>query len=120
MIRFKNISLRIRIFLSMILLIVMASILIITLTIYQYDEQTKEYNEKRFERKEQNVKKRIGIDLLNTSYPVYTDKLSTIFQTLIYQISDIHKLEITMYDLKHKPHKAQYITLSDAYQILTR
>ena len=100
MIRFKNISLRIRIFLSMILLIVMASILIITLTIYQYDEQTKEYNEKRFERKEQNVKKRIGIDLLNTSYPVHTDKLSTIFQTLIYQISDIHKLEITMYDLE--------------------
>ena len=46
------------------------------------------------------MKKRIGIDLLNTSYPVHTDKLSTIFQTLIYQISDIHKLEITMYDLE--------------------
>ncbi len=98
----KNISLRIRIFLSMILIVLLASVLIITVTIYQYDEQTKDYNVKRFERKEQNVKNRISIDFHNTSFPVNTQNLGNIFQERIFQISDIHKLEISMFDLSGK------------------
>ena len=59
MIRLKNISLRIRIFLSMILLVLLASILILVVTVNQYDEQTKDYNIKRFERKESITKETI-------------------------------------------------------------
>ena len=57
---FKNISLRIRIFLAMILLVLMASILIVAVTICQYDEETKEYNIERFGRKEAATKVRIS------------------------------------------------------------
>ena len=64
MFSFKKISLRIRIFLAMILLVLLASILIISVTIFQYDEQTKDYNLSRFGRKEEAAKKRIDI-LLN-------------------------------------------------------
>lgn len=102
MFSFKNISLRIRIFISMLLIVLLASILIFTVTIYQYDEQNKEYNIDRFERKEQNLQTRVNFDLANTSFPVKTENLESIFQRLIYEISEIHNFEITLYDLDGK------------------
>ena len=101
MIGFKKISLRIRIFLSMILLVLLASILILVVTIYQYDEQTKDYNIQRFERKEATTKQTIYLELKNkTIYPVNTENLAKIFQERIYEISSINKLNISIYDLK--------------------
>jgi signal transduction histidine kinase len=98
---FKKISLRIRIFLSMILLVLLASILILVVTIYQYDEQTKDYNIQRFERKEATTKQTIYLELKNkTIYPVNTENLAKIFQERIYEISSINKLNISIYDLK--------------------
>ena len=82
---FKNISLRIRIFLSMTLLVLLASILILVVTVYQYDEQTKDYNIHRFERKEATTIETIQLELSNkTSYLVKTENLSKIFQERIY------------------------------------
>lgn len=97
---FKNISLRIRIFLSMIVLVILASILILAVTIYQYDEQTKDYNIQRFERKEAITKEIIQLELTNkTSYAVKTENLPKIFQARIFEISSINKLNIAMFDL---------------------
>lgn len=99
--RFKNISLKIRIFLSMILLVLLASVLILVVTIYQYDEQTKDYNIQRFERKEAISKKTIELELSNkTTYDVNTANLSKIFQNRIYEISSINKLNISLYNLE--------------------
>ena len=76
MIRLSSISLRIRIFLSMILLVLLTSILILVVTVYQYDEQTKDYNIQRFERKEVIAKKTIELELTNkTTHAVNTDIL---------------------------------------------
>ncbi|CAM1350856.1 Histidine kinase [Tenacibaculum halocynthiae] len=102
MIILNNISLRIRIFLSMILLILLASILIVSVTILQYDEQTKEYNTQRFGRKEEATKQNIEIELNTTTYGVTTNNLSKIFQNKIYEIATIHKLTISMYDMSGK------------------
>ena len=100
MLNIKNISLRIRIFLSMILLVLLASILILGVTVYQYDEQTKDYNIQRFERKEATTKETIELELKNkTTYPVNTKNLAKIFQERIYEISSINKLNISIYDL---------------------
>ena len=97
----QNISLRIRIFIAMILLIFLATILIISVTIYQYDEQTKEYNVSRFGRKEETLKKEITIQLYQRStIAVTTENLQTIFHKAIYEIAFIHNLEISLYDLK--------------------
>ena len=101
MIRLTSISLRIRIFLSMILLVLLTSILILVVTVYQYDEQTKDYNIQRFERKEVIAKKTIELELTNkTTHPVNTGNLSKIFQDRIYEISSINKLNITIYNLE--------------------
>jgi len=101
LISFKNISLRIRIFLSMILLVLLASILILLVTIYQYDEQTKDYNVQRFERKESTTKQTIYLELKNkTVYPVNTENLSKIFHERIHEISTINKLNIAIYNLE--------------------
>lgn len=99
----NNISLRIRIFLSMILLVLLASVLIAIVTIYQYDEQTKDYNIQRFERKESSTRHDIEIELKRkTTYPVNTENLSKIFQDRIYEIATVHNLTITMYDMNGK------------------
>lgn len=102
MLGLKNISLRIRIFLSMILLVLLASVLILGVTIYQYDEQTKDYNEQRFGRKEESTLKSIEIELKQTSYPVNTQTLPLIFQECIYEIASIHSLHISVYSLEGK------------------
>ena len=84
----------------MILLVLLASVLIAGVTIIQYDEQTKEYNEKRFERKEAATKQDIQIELTRrTTFPVNTKNLEYIFQNRIYEISQVHKLSITMYNM---------------------
>ncbi|KGL62010.1 sensor histidine kinase [Polaribacter sp. Hel1_85] len=85
----------------MILLVLLASVLILVVTIYQYDEQTKDYNIQRFERKEATTKETIELELKNkTTYPVNTENLPKIFQERIYEISSINKLNISIYDLQ--------------------
>ncbi|MGB1283020.1 MAG: sensor histidine kinase [Polaribacter sp.] len=87
----------------MILLVLLASILIVTVTIFQYEEQTEEYNMLRFGRKEAITKETIELELKNkTSYPVNTENLSKIFQERIYEISSINKINISIYNLNGK------------------
>ena len=100
--KIKQLSLRIRIFLAMILLILLASILIAAVTIYQYKEQTDEYNQGRLERKEEAVKASINYWLNSgngNTFPVVEENLEYIFREKIYEISDIEKLEINIYNL---------------------
>lgn len=84
----------------MILLVLLASILILVVTVYQYDEQTQDYNIQRFERKEATTTQTIDLELTNkTTYPVKTENLSKIFQERIYEVSSINKLNISIFDL---------------------
>ena len=84
----------------MILLVLLASILILVVTVIQYDEQTTDYNIQRFERKEATTKQTIDLELTNkTTYSIKTENLAKIFQERIYEISSINKLNISFYDL---------------------
>jgi len=96
----KQLSLRIRIFLAMILLILLASILIAAVTIYQYKEQTEEYNQGRLERKEDAVNASINY-WFNTgnTFALEPKNLPHIFKDKIFEISDIENLEINIYYL---------------------
>lgn len=95
-------SLRFRIFLSMLLLVVIASILIAIVTIYQYREEAKDYHHDRLLRKELAITKYIDYVLKNTTYPVETNEISSIFKNKIYEIKDINRLDISFYDLEGK------------------
>lgn len=97
----KKLSLRTRIFIAMILLVVVASVLIALVTIYQYREQANDYHRGRLERKENAIKYSIDLELIRrTTYPIDTKHLGIIFKDRIYDISDINKMDIYIYDLE--------------------
>lgn len=84
----------------MILLVLLASVLIAAVTIYQYREQAKDYNEQRLERKETQLKKNINYVLRETTFEVKTENLGFIFQKEIGQIADVQKVNFNIYDLE--------------------
>ncbi len=94
-----NLSLRARIFLAMILLVLLASILIAIVTIIQYNEEAQDYHQDRLDRKEENIKQSIDYAIRETTYPVTTENIPLIFKDEIYKIATIHKLQINLYDL---------------------
>lgn len=97
---FKKVSLRSRIFFAMIMLVVIASILIAGVTIYQYREQGKDYHNDRLERKEEQVLQSILYTLRETTYPVTTENLGHIFREEIYEIADVQNVNFNIYDLE--------------------
>ena len=93
-------SLRTRIFLSMLLLVVGASVLIGIVTVFQYKREAQEYHRDRLLRKEVAIRENINYILKTTTYPVETSQIPLIFKDKIYEIKDIHSLEIFLYDLE--------------------
>ncbi|WP_235982852.1 sensor histidine kinase [Kordia aestuariivivens] len=94
-----RLSLRSRIFAYMILLILVASILIALVSIYQYRDQSNDYHKQRLERKENQVRSNVEY-LINkeTTYVVSTENLGLIFKDEIYKIADIHNVAFNLYD----------------------
>lgn len=97
---FKNLSLRVRIFLSMIFLTLIASVLIAAVSIYQFRKEAKEYHQERLERKEIAIAEHINYVLQTTTYPLTTENIPLIFKDKIFELADIHSMEINFFDLK--------------------
>ncbi|CDF81127.1 'nitrogen regulation protein NtrY [Formosa agariphila KMM 3901] len=83
----------------MLFVVVLASILIVGVAIYQYGEEAIDYHQQRLERKEKNIKAHINFVIKQTSFEVKTEKIPYIFKDKIYEIANIHNLEINIYDL---------------------
>lgn len=96
---FKKLSLRSRIFITMILLVVIASVLIAGVSILQYREQNKDYHQDKLLRKEAQIKQSIDYTLKGTTYPLTTEFLGLIFKDAIYQIANIQNVNFNIYDL---------------------
>ena len=96
-----RLSLRSRIFAYMILLILVASILIALVTIFQYNEQSKDYHERRLDRKEKQVINHVKyLIYFETTYVVNEENLGLIFHKEIFKIADIHSVIFNLYDLE--------------------
>ncbi|GAA4966935.1 HAMP domain-containing sensor histidine kinase [Algibacter aquimarinus] len=80
----------------------LASILISAVAIYQYKEETKDYHEERLQRKEISVQTHIKrvLNSRQNTWEVKTENIPYIFKEEIYNIADIHKLTINLYDLE--------------------
>jgi two-component system nitrogen regulation sensor histidine kinase NtrY len=100
--KISMLSLQIRIFLSMIVLIIVASMLLASISIFQFKNEAKEYHQERLDRKEDAIKENINYVLSNTTYPLTPNNLSLIFKDKIHELSDIHNLEINIYSLDGK------------------
>lgn len=98
---FSKFSLRFRIFVSMILLVLVAFGLIAGVTILQYRSEVAEYHRDRLERKEQAVKEHINYVLRTTSFDVgRIENLPIIFREKIFEIANIHNLQLNLFDLQ--------------------
>lgn len=84
----------------MMLLLVMTFLSLSVLTVIQYKEEAEDYHRDRLQRKEANIIENINYVLKNTTYPIETATIPLIFKSKIYEIKDIHNLEIHLYDLK--------------------
>ncbi len=96
----KKFSLSTRIFISMISLVVVASVMIAAITVFQYNEQADDYHRERLERKEEAIKSAINYEMKRDSiHPLETIYLVKILDKKLNEIADIHNLDINIYDL---------------------
>ncbi len=105
-------SLRVRIFLSMIALILVSSVLLASISIIQFKNEAREYHQQRLENKENTIKEHINYILSNTTYPLTTRNLPLIFKDRIYELADIHNQEINIYGLDGKLLKSSKASFS--------
>lgn len=100
--KLKKVSLRLRIFIGMITLVLLASILIALVTIYQYNEEAQDYHRERLERKESAISEHIDFVLRDrqTTYEITTENIPRIFKEKIFEIAEIHGMQINLYDLE--------------------
>lgn len=100
--RMSMLSLRTRIFLSMIVLVLIASVLMASISIIQFQNESREYHQDRLERKEISINEHINYVLANTTYSLSTSNLDLIFKDKIHELSQIHGLEINIFGLDGK------------------
>jgi two-component system nitrogen regulation sensor histidine kinase NtrY len=84
----------------MIVLTLIASVLMASISIFQFKKEAKDYHQERLERKEKAIKEHINYILSNTTYPLTPENLRLIFKDKIHELSDIHTLQINIYSLK--------------------
>lgn len=83
----------------MILLVLIASIVIAGVTIYQYNEEAQDYHKERLDRKEENIRSSVDYTIRETTYPVTAEYVPLIFKDEINKIAEIHKLQINLFDI---------------------
>ncbi len=110
--KMSMLSLRIRIFLSMIVLVLIASILMASISIIQFKNEAKDYHQERLERKEKAIKEHINYVLSTTTYPLTSRNLGLIFKDKIHELAQIHNLEINIYSLDGKLLKSSKASFS--------
>jgi len=107
-INYNKFSLRTRIFIAMIFLVIIASVLIAAVTIYQYNEQAEDYHLNRLERKEEAIKSALAYEFnritknkfsRNSDHELEVKYLTQVLDEKLKEIADIHNLDINIYDL---------------------
>jgi signal transduction histidine kinase len=86
----------------MIALVLIASVLMASISVIQFKNESKEYHQERLERKEIAINEHINYVLANTTYPLSTNNLDLIFKDKIHELSQIHGLEINIFGLDGK------------------
>lgn len=97
----KPFSLRVRLFISMMFLVLISAIVIATITAYRYKSEAELYHQSRLERKERSIKRHINYILRRTTYPIEPRNIPLIFKEngRIYELSEIHRMPLIIYDL---------------------
>jgi signal transduction histidine kinase len=96
----------------MIVLVLIASVLMASISIIQFKNEAKNYHQERLERKENAIKEHINYVLSTTTYPLTEKNLPLIFKDKIHELADIHNLDINIYSLDGKLLKSSKASFS--------
>tara|TARA_B110000003_G_scaffold251234_1_gene264841 strand:- start:635 stop:2089 length:1455 start_codon:yes stop_codon:yes gene_type:complete len=96
--KLKGISLRFRIFIFMILMVAVSSIILMTLTLIEYNDQSEYYHNDRLERKENQLILSLNYVIENSLFE-NSDIIKNISDSKIDEISIIQNIEFKLYDL---------------------
>ena len=97
--KLKGISLRFRIFIFMILMVAVSSIILVTLTLIEYNDQSEYYHNDRLERKENQLILSLNYVIENSLFE-NSDIIKNISDSKIDEISIIQNIEFKLYDLE--------------------
>ena len=96
--KLKGISLRFRIFIFMILMVVISSILVAIVTLIEYNNQSEYYHNERLERKENQLILSLNYVIQNSTFN-NDNIIKNISDSKIDEISNIQNIEFKLYDL---------------------
>ncbi len=103
-----NLTLRTRIYLSLLAMILVCFVVTGLLSFYDHLEHSAEFNQARLQRKEEAVEKSMEYILSQKGDSVPADSINFLFSDEICELSDVHDLFIALYDLR-----GRYIMSSD-------
>src|SRR6056300_596732 len=95
----RLLSLRARIFTALVSVVLVASLLMAGVTIFQYSEQSNTYHEQRLQRKENQLKKRLAYLLDDSTYQLIPENTAQIFAGHVAQTSDVLNINFRVYSL---------------------
>lgn len=95
-----RLTLRLRIYLSMVAMILIAFLVTFVISIVNHNHQNELYNEQRLFKKEEAVVNSMSYYLNQNSSAVNTDSISEFFSDKICELSDVHDMFIALFSLK--------------------
>lgn len=97
-----KLTLRSRIYFSMLALILISFIVTGVTAFYNFKAQNEEYHSKRFKRKEDAVKASMNYFLETNGGFIHPDSVTVVFTDKICELSDVHNMDIRLFDLRGK------------------
>ena len=94
-----QISIRLRIFIAMSFLLIIAFGGIAIVTIPQFKQQSSKYHEQRLERKKTQLQRSISYVFQETIYNINKSILDSIFNEKIFEIADVQNVDFSVYSL---------------------
>lgn len=92
-------TLRARIFLSMIAIILLSSILMASITVYHFKRENEQYHVERLQRKEDAIHTSIDYFLQQDVSAQRTDSITPLFDNKICEVADVNNLDINIFNL---------------------
>ena len=108
---FKHISLRTQIFLSMIILVFMACLLILFATYYQYQNESIDYNIFRLNRKESQLRKQINYLVEKNNLLNQNDSLWKNYNDEFNAVIKIHNVNYSIFNMSGKALLTSFLPL---------
>jgi len=104
-------SLRTRLFLAMILLVLLACLMILGATYFQYQNEAEDYNLFRLDRKENQVRRHVNYLVQKNGLLNANDSIWALHQEELKAIAEIHKVEFSLFTLEGDPLFVSFLPL---------